>query len=153
MTSENYPLLLINRRSRESMNSWLNETPGLFEQQRSNSVEMHPQDAETLGLYDGQRVRLRSPTGAIDLPVSIIEGGRPGVVTVAHGWGSRIFDPRQAVSAGALGANRNLLVDRMTLDPMSQTPVLNGTAVRIDLIESPPDKLATDHDQPESEAA
>ena len=153
VTSENYPLLLINRRSRESMNSWLNETPGLFEQQRSNSVEMHPQDAETLGLYDGQRVRLRSPTGAIDLPVSIIEGGRPGVVTVAHGWGSRIFDPRQAVSAGALGANRNLLVDRMTLDPMSQTPVLNGTAVRIDLIESPPDKLATDHDQPESEAA
>lgn len=136
-TSPAFPMLLINRRMRESMNSWLNETPSLFEQQRFNTVEIHPDDAADLGLESGQWARVSSQVGAIELPVAIVDGGRPGVIAIAHGWGSRIFDPVGGAQSVALGANRNLLIDRKVIDPFSQTPSLNATPVRVEaLVES-----------------
>jgi formate dehydrogenase len=125
-------MLLVNRRTRESMNSMLNELPGLFARQRSNTVELHPDDAADLGLEDGQWARVSSGVGSIDLPVTLVEGGRRGVVTIAHGWGSRIFDPVGGAEPWAFGANRNLLVDREHVDPLSQTPALNATPVRVE---------------------
>ncbi len=132
-----FPLLLINRRTRESMNSWLNETPSLFQLQRRNAVEMHPDDAAALGLEAGMPVRVRSVTGSIELPVAVVDGGRRGVVTIAHGWGSRIFDRRGGV-AQTYGANRNALIDRAGIDPLSQTPAFNATPVAIERIASAP---------------
>lgn len=131
-TDAGFPMLLVNRRSRESMNSMLNETPGLFEQYRGNFVEMHPQDAAALGLEDGQLARVTSRIGSIELPTSITDGGRRGVVTIPHGWGSRVFDPRRAGEPFVFGANRNLLIDRESLDPLSQIPSLNATPVRVE---------------------
>src|SRR3546814_13131548 len=40
-TSAAFPMLMVNRRVRESMTSWMNETPGLFEQHRQNAPETH----------------------------------------------------------------------------------------------------------------
>lgn len=144
-TSHSYPMLMINRRSRESMNSWLNETPGMFTLERGNSAEMHPEDAAGLGLVDGQRVRISSEVGSIELPIKLIDGGRPGVVTVAHGWGSRIFNPTSGEGPVTWGANRNLLVDRHQIDPIAQTPPFNATPVRVEaLAPSPtPEKTAS----------
>ena len=130
-TSAQFPMLLVNRRTRESMNSMLNELPGLFAQQRSNVVEMHPDDAAELGLEDGEWARVGSATGTIELPVAVVDGGRRGVVTIAHGWGSRIFDPAGTGEPWSHGANRNRLVDRRRVDPLSQTPALNSTPVRV----------------------
>lgn len=134
-TSTAYPLLLINRRVRESMNSWLNETPGLFEQQRGNAMELHPDDAATLGLVDGEWARVSSASGnSIELPVKIIDGGRAGVVAIPHGWGSRVFDPTRGAEPLSSGVNRNLLIDRTDIDPFSQTPSLNATPVRVEAL-------------------
>src|SRR3546814_12814066 len=112
------------------MNSWLNETPGLFEQHRSNALEMHPDDAAALDLQDGQWARVSSATGSVELPIVIVAGGRPGVVAIPHGWGSRIFDPKSGTQQRKLGVNRNLLVDRREVDPFSQIPALTATPVR-----------------------
>ncbi|MES0875381.1 molybdopterin-containing oxidoreductase family protein [Sinimarinibacterium thermocellulolyticum] len=133
-TRAEYPMLLINRRVRESMNSWLNETEGLFAQQRYNVAELHPDDAMGLGIVDGEWVRIHSPAGQIELPVRIVPGGRAGVVTVPHGWGSAIYDPVNNDAPVRLGANRNLLIDRHEIDPFSQTPALNAKPVRIERI-------------------
>ena len=127
------------------MNSMLNETPGLFTENRSNSVELHAADAARIGLEDGQWARVSSRTGSIDLPVSVVDGGRKGVVTIAHGWGSRIFDPRGGAEPLVFGANRNLLVDREHIDPLSQTPSLNATPVRIE-VATLPDTRSTSHE-------
>lgn len=132
-----YPLLLVNRRSLESMNSWLNETPGLFEMHRSNAVEIHPDDAARLGLEEGMPARVSSAAGSVELPVAFVENGRPGVVTIAHGWGSRIFDPQGGAPAEALGTNRNLLTSRQRVDPLSQMAAFNGTPVRIEPVAAP----------------
>ena len=135
-TSAQFPMLLVNRRTRESMNSMLNELPGLFAQQRSNAVEMHPDDAAELGLEDGEWARVGSVTGTIELPVAVVDGGRRGVVTIAHGWGSRIFDPAGTGEPWSHGANRNRLVERGCVDPLSQTPALNATPVRVSAMHS-----------------
>jgi formate dehydrogenase len=62
---------------------------------------------------------------------------RPGVVCVPHGWGGRMFDPVGGGEPTVVGANRNLLVDRHELDPLSQIPAMNSTAVSLTRVEVP----------------
>lgn len=132
VTDEAFPLVMINKRIREAMNSWLNESPGLFRADRQNVVELHPQDAAAAGIADGDRVRLRSAVGEIELRAAVTDAMRPGVVCVPHGWGSRTFDPVGGRPPEVFGANRNLLVDNRRLDRFSQTPALNAVAVRVE---------------------
>ena len=129
---QSYPFILASRRHRESMNSWMNENSRLFQQQRGNQVEMHADDMRALSLEDGDMVRVSSATGALELTVTTGSGGRPGVVVIAHGWGSGVFDPRQPGQVSRWGENRNRLVDHKAIDPLAQTPLLNMTRVRIE---------------------
>ena len=46
---QSYPFQLANRRNRHSMNSWLNELPGLHPSGKRNEVVIHPDDAAALG--------------------------------------------------------------------------------------------------------
>lgn len=131
-TEASYPLLMINKRVREAMNSWLNESAGLFQAERANVVEVHPYDAAAAGLHEGDLARLVSAVGAVEIRVRVTDALRPGVVCVPHGWGGRIFDPATGTAGESLGANRNLLVDNRRLDPFSQVPVFNSTAVRLE---------------------
>jgi formate dehydrogenase len=128
-----YPFTLINRRIRESMNSWLNDVPGVHVNERRNYAEIDRADAEALGLTDGEVVRLVSDSGTVDIPVRITTGGRRGMIAVAHGWGSRAFDPLGDAPT-THGTNRNLLVSSTSLDRLSQTPTFNTTHVRIERI-------------------
>lgn len=134
---QRHPFVLVSRRHRESMNSWMNENSRLFQHQRGNQVEMHPDDMRAQALEDGDRVRVSSATGSLELTVTAGNGGRPGVVVIAHGWGSGVFDPRQPGQVQRWGENRNRLVDHKAIDPLSQTPLLNMTRVRIDPLNTP----------------
>jgi formate dehydrogenase len=127
-----YPFQLANRRNRHSMNSWLNELPGLHPSGKHNEVVIHPDDAIALGINEGDRVRVFSPVGAIELAASVNDRPRPGVVVVDHGWGSRIFDPRGRSEPESYGANRNLLIDGTTVDPLSQTSALSSSYVGVE---------------------
>ncbi len=127
-----YPFLLANRRNRHSMNSQLNELRGLHPAGRENVVVIHPTDAKVLGVADGERVRVTSTVGQIELPTLVSDQVRPGVVIIDHGWGSRVFDARNGAEPVVHGANRNLLVDAAEVDPLSQTAPMNSTYVRID---------------------
>lgn len=128
----NYPFQLANRRHRHSMNSWLNELPGLHPGGRRNEVLLHPQDAANLGVGDGDLVKVFSAVGEIELTASLSDRPRRGVVVVDHGWGSRIFDPRGGAEPLSFGANRNLLVDAGPVDPLSQTSALSSCYVGVE---------------------
>ncbi len=128
---DGYPFQLANRRHRHAMNSWLNEVRGLHPAGKHNQAVIHPQDAAALGIRSGDRVRVYSPVGAIELAAVVNDQPRHGVVIVDHGWGSRIFDPRQNRPAESYGENRNLLVDGTAVDPLSQTPALNSSYVGV----------------------
>jgi formate dehydrogenase len=84
---------LANRRNRHSMNSWLNELPGLHRSGKRNDVVIHPDDAKALGISDGDLVKVYSPVGEIELSASVDDCPRRGVIVVDHGWGSRFSTP------------------------------------------------------------
>lgn len=129
-----YPLFLSNRRHHDSMNSWLNELPGLHKHRRTSLVEINPDDAGPLGIASGDTVRITSPTASVELEALVTDATRPGVIVIDHGWGSRVFDPRGGAEPIAFGVNRNSLVNNTDLDPLSQVSPLNSTCVRVDLL-------------------
>ncbi|MDT5322877.1 MAG: hypothetical protein QOF25_29, partial [Mycobacterium sp.] len=131
---DGYPFQMANRRNRHSMNSWLNELPGLHPSGKGNEVVINPGDAAALGIGDGDRVRVFSATGDIELAASVSDRPRRGVVIVDHGWGSRIFDPRGGGAPESYGANRNLLIDGAPVDPLSQTSPLSSSYVGIERV-------------------
>ena len=55
---EGYPFQLGNRRNRHSMNSWLNELPGLHRSGKKNDALINPKDAAALGIVNRDRVRV-----------------------------------------------------------------------------------------------
>ncbi len=126
-----YPFQLANRRHRHSMNSWLNDLPGLHPSGKGSEVVIHPDDASRLGIDDGDRVKVHSAVGAVELTASIADLPRPGVIVIDHGWGSRVFDPRGGSTPVSFGVNRNLLVAAEPVDPLSQTPALNSSYVAV----------------------
>ncbi len=129
---EGYPFQLANQRNRHSMNSWLNELPGLHRSGKRNDILIHPKDAATLGITDGDRVRVFSTAGSIELAATISDKPRQGVVIVDHGWGSRVFDPRGGDAPESYGANRNLLIAGAEVDPLSQTSPLSSSYVGVE---------------------
>ncbi len=128
----NRPFQLGNRRHRHSMNSWLNDLPGLHPAGKGSEALIHPTDAEGLGITTGARVRVFSDCGAIELTARVDDRPRPGVVVIDHGWGSRVFDPTGTTPPQAFGVNRNLLVSGDRVDPLSQTPALSSTYVGVE---------------------
>jgi formate dehydrogenase len=126
-----YPFQLGNRRNRHSMNSWLNELPGLHPSGKRNEVLINPSDGAALGIGNGDRVRVFSPVGEIELEATLSDRLRAGLVVVDHGWGSRIFDPRGGNQPQSFGVNRNLLVGD-EIDPLSQTSTLSSTFVGVE---------------------
>lgn len=129
-----YPFQLGNRRHRHSMNSFLNELPGLHPGGKGSSVLIHPSDAADLGIGEGDLVRVHSPVGAVEVRATLSDRPRRGLVVIAHGWGSRIFDPQGTEAPQVFGVNRNLLIDGEPVDPLSQTPALSSSYVAVTLV-------------------
>ena len=131
---DGYPFLLGNRRNRHSMNSWLNELPGLHRSGKGNEALINSKDAAGLGIVDGDRVRVFSHVGAVELVAAISDRPRRGLVVIDHGWGSRVFDPRSGQQPERYGVNRNLLIDGSSIDPLSQTSALSSSYVGVERV-------------------
>lgn len=129
-----FPFQLGNRRHRHSMNSFLNELPGLHPGGKGSVVLIHPADAADLGIREGDLVKVHSPVGAVQVRASLSDRPRRGLIVMAHGWGSRVFDPQGAAAPQSFGVNRNLLIDGEPVDPLSQTPALSSSYVAVELL-------------------
>ncbi len=122
-------LVLVGRRHLRSNNSWLHNVPALIGGSNRCTLQVHPQDADRLGLTDGGRARITADGGSLDVPVEITDTLRTGVVSLPHGWGHDRAGTRLSVAAATPGANVNQLLDGTRLDPLSGTAVLNGFPV------------------------
>ncbi|WP_439032242.1 molybdopterin-dependent oxidoreductase [Gordonia terrae] len=127
-------LLLINRRQRRGMNSWLHNA---LPQPDSGqcALLMSPPDAARLGLVDGDRVAVTSATTTVAAELRIDDALRPGVVSMPHGWGHdgpHLQTPRAEAMPGT---NYNALVaDTTHLDVPTSSPVFNGVPVSVTLM-------------------
>ena len=80
-------LSLIGRRELRSNNSWMHNSERLVRGDRQCTVLMHPRDVAARQLTDGDRVRIISRVGAIELELESSDAIMPGVVSIPHGWG------------------------------------------------------------------
>ncbi|MGB2710093.1 MAG: molybdopterin dinucleotide binding domain-containing protein, partial [Conexibacter sp.] len=132
-----FPLRLIGMRELRSENSWMHNAPLLLRGGRTQLARMHPRDAAAIGLEEGAPVRLTSRHGAIELPVTLTEDLKQGVVAVPHGWGHKGTGTwrRANAAAGDGGVNVNLLTssDPADLERLAGMAVLNGVPVRADV--------------------
>jgi molybdopterin-containing oxidoreductase family iron-sulfur binding subunit len=80
---------------------WLQELPDpLTEIVWDNWVDIHPKDAERLGIGEADVLALESPRGRVDLPAHVTAGVRPGALAVPIGQGHSAFG-RYAERRGA----------------------------------------------------
>ena len=95
------------------------------------TLQVHPDDAVSLGLADGSAARVTSRVGEVVAPVEVTDAIRPGVVSLPHGWGHDLPGAKMRVAAEHAGVNSNVLADDRALDPLSGTSVLNGIPVEL----------------------
>lgn len=83
-------------------------------------LEVHPRDAKTLGINEGDWVEVRSRRGFVRLPVTVTKGIAPGTVFMPIHWGA----------LWAENAEANQLTHPMAC-PVSKQPELKACAVSV----------------------
>jgi anaerobic selenocysteine-containing dehydrogenase len=130
---DGYPLRLIGMRETRSENSWMHNSPLLMRGDRIQAARMHVDDAAAANIVDGDRVRIASPHGEIELPVVVTKDIVVGVVAVPHGWGHKGTGGWR-VANGAGGANVNRLMSSAPehLEKLAGMARLTGVPVRVE---------------------
>jgi len=125
-------IVLVGRRDLRSNNSWMHNLEVLVKGKPRCTLHVHPDDAARLRLADGAEACVRSRVGEVQVPVEIVDGILPGVVSLPHGWGHDDAEADLRVAARHCGVNTNLLTDGSVLDPLSGNAVLNGIPVTVE---------------------
>jgi anaerobic selenocysteine-containing dehydrogenase len=84
--TEAYPFRLATSPARQFLNSTFTETPTSRKQEGRPTLLMHPQDAASLGLGEGEIARVANERGAVRLHVRLFDGVRRGVVVAEGVW-------------------------------------------------------------------
>lgn len=124
-------LLLIGRRHVRSNNSWMHNYHRLVKGKPRHQLLMHPEDLARRHLSDGQRVRVSSRIGMIEVEVLASLDMMPGVVSLPHGWGHGRPGVQMTIASGQPGASANDLTDERQLDELSGNAALNGVPVQV----------------------
>lgn len=125
-------LVLIGRRHVRSNNSWMHNYQRLVKGKPRHQLLMHPADMAVRSLQDGQRVRVRSRVGEIEVEVIASDEIMAGVVSLPHGWGHARPGVQMTIASAQPGASANDLTDERCLDAVSGNAVLNGVPVRVE---------------------
>jgi anaerobic selenocysteine-containing dehydrogenase len=125
------PFVLIGRRHLRSNNSWMHNLPTLASGTNRCTLQIHPDDAAALSIADGERARVASRVGAVEVEVAHTDSLRRGVVSLPHGWGHDRDGADLRVAAQRPGVNSNALTDPAEIDPLSGNAVLNGIPVTV----------------------
>lgn len=119
----------------------MHNAPLLLRGGRRQLARMHPDDAAVIGAGEGELVRLVSRHGAIELPVTLTDGIKRGVVAVPHGWGHKGTGgwrrANAAANGGGVNVNRLMSSDPRDLERLAGMAVLNGVAVRAERVAAP----------------
>jgi len=125
-------LLLIGRRHVRSNNSWMHNFHRLVKGKPRHQLLMHPQDLQQRQLQDGQRVRIRSRTGELEVEVQACEDMMPGVVSLPHGYGHGRQGVHMQIAQAQPGVSANDLTDERFRDQVSGNAALNGVPVQVE---------------------
>jgi anaerobic selenocysteine-containing dehydrogenase len=124
-------MVLVGRRDLRSNNSWMHNIAVLVKGKERCTLQLHPDDAGSLGLTNGQMAIVSSSAGTLRVPVDVTDGIRRGVVSLPHGWGHDADGSQLRVAGRLPGVNSHVLSDHRSLDPLSGTSVLTAIPVTV----------------------
>jgi anaerobic selenocysteine-containing dehydrogenase len=96
--SEPYPFRLATSPARQFLNSSFNETPTSVAKEGRPEVMMHPDDAATAGIADGDWVRLRNERGEVLIRARLFAGVRRGVLIAEGLWPNSAFPDGKGIN-------------------------------------------------------
>jgi predicted molibdopterin-dependent oxidoreductase YjgC len=117
---EDYPLRLTTGRRLDSYNTGVQTGGYTSPLRREETLDISPEDAERLGVAEGELVRIVSRRGEVEAPVRMALGLRPGLLFMT------LHSPDQVDI-------NNLTIDAW--DPKSGTAEFKATAVRVEKLE------------------
>jgi anaerobic selenocysteine-containing dehydrogenase len=123
-------LLLVGRRDLRSNNSWMHNLQILIKGKERCTLQIHPNDAQRLGLHPDGIAKVISAAGSIAAPVQVTEEIMQGVVSLPHGWGHDMAGTALNVAKTRPGVNSNTLATG-EMDPLSGNAILNGIPVEV----------------------
>jgi predicted molibdopterin-dependent oxidoreductase YjgC len=126
---DDFPIRLTTGRRLDSYNTGVQTGGYTSPLRRGESLDISPEDARTYGLTDGDRVRVVSRRGAVETPVRIDEGLRPGLTFMTLHFQDDV-------------ATNLLTID--ATDPKSGTAEFKATAIRIEKLAAPATAVAGD---------
>ncbi|MHB9023000.1 MAG: formate dehydrogenase subunit alpha [Armatimonadota bacterium] len=114
---EEYPFLLSTGRSLNHFHlAMTSKVTGLMELEPEETVRMHPDDADHLGIEHGEMVKVSSRRGSLEVRANIVDNLQPGMA-----WMTFHF----------YESPTNVLTN-LALDPVSKTPEFKVTAIKIE---------------------
>lgn len=122
LPDEDYPLMLTTGRILQHWHTgtMTRRVDGLNILAPEELVEIHPQDAQQLGIQDGDCVRISSRRGVVEARVQVIDRPRPGLIFMTFHF------------AEALG---NVLTIN-AVDPVAKIPEFKVCAVKVEKIDN-----------------
>ncbi|MCJ2188623.1 nitrate reductase [Novosphingobium beihaiensis] len=121
-TSAEFPLRLNTGRYRDQWHTMTRTglSPTLSQHRPEPLLEVHPADAEALGLADGGLGRVETESGAAVYRVLVSPGQRRGEICVPMHWGDAMA-----------GAGRSNRLPSQAVDPVSGQPGYKNSAARV----------------------
>jgi formate dehydrogenase len=139
--SEAGRLKLITKRAVTSHNSWTHNIEQFVDGDRdTNHLYMHPDDARSLGLADGDLADVATETGTVRVPIKLLADLMPGTVALPHGWGHQHAEGL-SVASKTRGVNVNILAadGPERLERVSGMAHLTGIPVDVSPASAPQD--------------
>ena len=115
--TDEFPFRLTTGRRLDEYNTGVQTSGYASPLRRGESLDISPEDAERLGVRNGEVVRVASRRGAIDVPVRIDEGLRPGLTFMTPHFQDDV-------------ATNILTID--ATDPRSGTAEFKAAAIRVE---------------------
>jgi formate dehydrogenase major subunit len=122
MLTDDYPIRLTTGRRLDSYNTGVQTGGYTSPLRRGESLDISPEDAESFGLAEGERVRVVSRRGHVEAPIRIDESLRPGLTFMTLHFQDDV-------------ATNLLTID--ATDPKSGTAEFKATAIRIEKLREP----------------
>ncbi len=127
-----FPMRLIGLRELRSHNSWMHNAALLMRGGREHTARVNPEDAARHGIEDGERCRISSPHGSIEIAAKLTDEVMTGTVAVPHGWGHRGGGWTRANEAGGVNVNQLASSDAADLERLAGMAFLNGIPIKLE---------------------
>ncbi len=126
-----FPIRLTTGRRLDSYNTGVQSAGYRSPLRRGESIDLSPEDAARLNVADGERVRVVSAAGRVEVPVRVDEALRPGLAFMTLHFQDEV-------------ATNVLTID--ATDPKSGTAEFKATAIRVEKLRArPPRTIGRGH--------